>query len=149
MPKCLIVYHSYHHGNTEKVAEAMAQAVGAELCMADKLKEHNPDEYDILGFGSGIAYGKHYKELFVAAQSINLEKKKVFVFSTSGSAGQKQNKALLELLEGKGAFVAGSFNCRGFDTYGPFKLLGGLAKGHPDADDLAAARSFIADVVNK
>lgn len=149
MSKCLIVYHSYHHGNTGKIAEEMAQAVNAELCTTDKLEGHNIEDYDIIGFGGGIAYGKHYKELFDAAEKMNLTKKKVFVFSTSGSAGTKQNKALLDVLEGKGAFIAGSFNCRGFDTYGPFKLVGGIAKGHPNAEDFAAARSFIADVVNK
>ena len=31
----------------------------------------------------------------------------------------------------------------GYDTFGPFKLIGGMAKGHPDADDLQRARAFI------
>ena len=31
---------------------------------------------------------------------------------------------------------------QGFDTFGPFKLIGGVAKGHPDDRDLAAAVEF-------
>ena len=38
--------------------------------------------------------------------------------------------------------MLGEFGCRGFDTFGPFKLAGGIAKGHPDALDLEEARKF-------
>jgi multimeric flavodoxin WrbA len=30
----------------------------------------------------------------------------------------------------------------GYDTFGPFKLIGGLAKGHPDDKDLENAVAF-------
>ncbi|HAP20133.1 MAG TPA: flavodoxin, partial [Lachnospiraceae bacterium] len=36
------------------------------------------------------------------------------------------------------------FGCKGYDTFGPFKLVGGIAKGHPDGNDLKAAVSFVA-----
>ena len=36
----------------------------------------------------------------------------------------------------------GKFFCKGYDTYGPFKLVGGIAKGHPDEKDLMAAVEF-------
>lgn len=38
--------------------------------------------------------------------------------------------------------LVGRFSCKGFDTFGPFKLIGGVAKGHPDDRDLAAAVEF-------
>ena len=38
--------------------------------------------------------------------------------------------------------MLGEFGCKGYDTFGPFKLVGGIAKGHPDQKDLAAARAF-------
>ncbi len=28
------------------------------------------------------------------------------------------------------------FGCKGYDAFGPFKLFGGIAKGHPDEDDI-------------
>lgn len=42
----------------------------------------------------------------------------------------------------KGCPVLGEFSCKGYDTFGPFKLVGGIAKGHPNATDLENARSF-------
>ena len=36
----------------------------------------------------------------------------------------------------------GRFQCKGFDTYGPFKLIGGIAKGHPDQKDIREAVEF-------
>ena len=42
----------------------------------------------------------------------------------------------------KGCPVLGEFGCRGYNTFGPFKLMGGMAKGHPDAEELEQARRF-------
>lgn len=147
MSKCLIIYYSYHHGNTEKIALELAKSIGAELCTLDKIKEHNLDDYDILGFGSGIAYSKHYENLLDSVTAMNLLKKKVFVFSTSGTGSEKYNKTLIGILQKQGANVIGSFTCKGFDTFGPFKLIGGISKGHPDEKDLEAARSFIKGII--
>ena len=38
--------------------------------------------------------------------------------------------------------MLGEFGCKGYDTFGPFKLVGGIAKGHPNARDLERARKF-------
>ena len=38
--------------------------------------------------------------------------------------------------------IIGKFSCKGYDTYGPFKLVGGIAKGHPNEKDLEAAVDF-------
>ena len=32
--------------------------------------------------------------------------------------------------------------CLGFDTFGPFKLVGGLAKGHPTEEEIQGAVEF-------
>jgi hypothetical protein len=34
------------------------------------------------------------------------------------------------------------FPCRAYDTFGLFKLIGGLAKGHPDDKDLENAIAY-------
>ena len=36
-----------------------------------------------------------------------------------------------------------NFQCRGFDTFGPFEKIGGVAKGHPNEKDLSEARAWI------
>jgi flavodoxin len=143
MKKCLIVYYSYHHKNTEKIANAMAEISNAKLCTIEELGAVNMDEYEIIGFGSGIAYSKHYDKLLNAVGQLNLRGKTVFVFSTSGQGKDSSNSALIELLKRADASVAGSFACRGYDTFGPFKLIGGLSKGHPDSDDIANAKQFM------
>jgi len=45
-------------------------------------------------------------------------------------------------LDEKGLTVVGEFSCRGFDTYGPMKLIGGIARGRPSAQDLHDAEEF-------
>lgn len=45
-------------------------------------------------------------------------------------------------LQQKGFQVVDTFSCRAFDTWLPFKLVGGINKTHPDATDLDAARRF-------
>lgn len=148
MKTCLIIYYSYHHRNTEKIVNSMAEISNAKLYTIDKINTLNMQEYDIIGFGSGIANGKHYDKLLQAVGRINLQGKNVFVFSTSGMGNVKYNSSLIELLKNAGATVVGNFACKGFDTYGPFKLIGGIAKGHPDNDDIAAAKQFIQKIVS-
>ncbi len=148
MKKCLIIYYSYHHCNTKKIAAAMAEAAGAELCTVDDFNRKELQDYELIGFGAGIAYGKHYDKLLKAVSSLDLNGKTTFVFSTSGSGKSKSNNAsLIELLKKSGANIVGSFACKGFDTAGPLKLVGGIAKGHPDAADMEAARNFILEML--
>ena len=147
MKKCLIIYHSYHHGNTEKIAKAMAEASDAKVCSIDELSAIDIQEYEIIGFGAGIAYGRHYDKLLEAVSGLDLKWKEVFVFSTSGVGKDSYNSALIKLLKDSGASVAGSFACKGYDTYGPFKFIGGVAKGHPDNNDIAKAKDFIQRIV--
>lgn len=145
--KTLIIYKSYHHMNTEKVAKTMAEVMGAKLA---KLEEVNPAslaDYDLIGFGSGIYKWKHHNALLDFVGKLPPQKKSAFVFSTSGS-GRSFHKALLEALGQKGFAVKGEFNCAGFDTFGPFKLIGGIKKGHPDAKDLDNARAFAKCLMN-
>lgn len=147
MKRCLIIYDSYHHGNTKKIAQAMAQVSGAELCPAADAAGMDLSGYDLIGFGAGIAYGKPYEALQKAAARLDLSGKNVFVFSTSGSGNAHYNDFLTKKLKDAGAAVAGEFGCKGFDTVGPFRLIGGIAKGHPDEEDLAAAKAFIAGLL--
>ena len=42
--------------------------------------------------------------------------------------------------------IVGEFSCKGFDTFGPFKLIGGISKGHPDKNDLDNAKAFFKEL---
>jgi flavodoxin len=52
-------------------------------------------------------------------------------------------KVVEAIAKRKNAVEIGRFSCKGYDTFGPFKLVGGLAKGHPDETDLENAVAFV------
>ena len=149
--KVLIIYISIHHGNTEKIAKEIAGVLDAKLLKLGEVNVDNLSDYDLIGFGSGVYFGKHHENLlrFVDRLPI-LKNKKVFIFSTSGMRngitqqphGGDFNKPLSEKLLEKGFDIIGEFSCRGFDTVWPFKLIGGISKGRPNKEDLEKARKF-------
>lgn len=148
--KILIIVKSKHNDNTLKIAEAMAESAPATVCDLEHAKYFKLSDYDIVGFGSGIYYGKHDKELFEFIKSLCDKKKYCFVFSTSGSKKfEKNNSALVKLLESKNKVVLGSFGCPGLDKFFIFRLFGGLNKDRPNFEDFDAAQCFIEDIITK
>jgi len=148
--KTLIIYASIHHGNTEKVAKVMARTLNAELLRADQaeLDVNMLSDYGLIGFGSGIYYGKHHESLFAFVDKLpSQENKKTFIFSTRGIIKlpfiPDFHKPLKEKLLGKGFDVIGEFSCRGWDTFiRVFNIVGGISKSRPDEKDLKQAEDF-------
>ena len=141
--KNLIVYESIHHGNTEKIGKAMAECLNAELIKSDDVNVNNLMDYDLIGFGSGIYYGKFHKNILNLIEKLpNLPNKKTFVFSTSGQGKIEYNNPVEKKLKEKDFKVIGSFACKGYDTFGPFKLIGGISKGRPNNSDIQRAKEF-------
>lgn len=68
----------------------------------------------------------------------------VFLISTYG--GSANYKSIENFLKEKHAKVIGKFGRKGYDTFGPFKLVGGIAKGHPNEKDLEAAVNFMTEL---
>jgi len=147
--KTLIIYASVHHGNTEKVAKVMAKTLNAELLRADQaeLDANMLSDYDLIGFGSGIYYGKHHESLFAFVDKLpSQENKNTFIFSTRGIIKlpfiPDFHNPLKKKLLGKGFDVIGEFFCKSLDTYGICKIVGGINKGRPDEKDLKQAEDF-------
>ena len=69
-------------------------------------------------------------------------KSKAFIFSTSGYGTTDPHDKLWRILEPNGFAKAGDFACKGWDTWSPLKLVGGINKGRPDESDLEEARKF-------
>lgn len=144
--KTAICYYSRHHGNTRKVLEAMAQAGNIDLIDVTARSAVHLDDYDCIGFASGI-YGFEFQKAVIAfARQYLPEGKPVFFVYTYGGARGNGAKTMEAIAREKGCPVLGEFSCKGYDTFGPFKLVGGLSKGHPDARDLEAARRFYRDL---
>ena len=148
--KALILYVSIHHGNTKKVAMAMAEVLNAKLAKPWEIKPEELAEYDLIGFGSGIYYWKHHRALFKLVEGLpEMKGKKAFIFSTAGiDVPFINHRKLRNALRKKGFEILGEFSCRGWDTNGWLEKMGGINKGHPDEKDLERARRFAEEVMN-
>jgi flavodoxin len=145
--KAILVVFSYHHNNTQKVAEVFAKVLDAKIKTPQQTNPAEVEEYDLVGFGAGIDSGKHYKPLLDFADQLpKAEGKKAFIFSTSGVSNTKYktkiHTTLREKLQAKGYVIQGEFNCHGFNTNSFLKHLGGMNKGRPNEEDLKEAEEF-------
>lgn len=140
--KTAIVYYSKHHGNTKKLLDAIAQRYDVTLIDATQAPHTDLEEYDLVGFASGIYYSKFHKSVLQFAEQKLPKMKKVFFLYTYGAEKKGYTDAIRKMTDLHGADVVGEYGCLGFDTFGPFKLIGGIAKGHPDQSDLAGAVKF-------
>ncbi len=148
--KILIIVKSKHNDNTLKIAEAMSEAAPVTVATLENAQLYNLNEYDIVGYGSGIYFGKHDKELLKFVESLGNDKSYCFVFSTSGSKNfEKNNACLIKLLESKNKVVLDSFGCLGFDKFFIFAICGGINKTHPDINDFESAQNFISRLPEK
>ena len=148
--KTLIICISTYHGNTEKIAKAMAETLDAKLVKPNEIETVELSQYDLIGFGSGIYFGKHHKSLLDFVSKLQLQdNKKAFIFSTRGLFFTSiWHKSLKKQLLEKGFKIVGEFSCKGFDAYGPFKLIGGINKNKPDEKDLDDAKKFSVELNN-
>jgi flavodoxin len=154
--KSIVVVSSYHHKNTEKVAERIVGILDAIVKPPELIEAGSLVAYDLIGFGSGIYDGKHHKRLLALADQLPpANGTKAFLFSTDGMPRAvvkdeamlhnkmfKDHEVLREKLLVKGYDVVGEFGCAGFNTNSFLKLFGGINKGRPDDRDLAQAAEF-------
>jgi flavodoxin len=155
--KTAIIYVSIHHGNTEKIAKEIGGILEAKLLKAEEANPRSLSEFDLLGFGSGIYYGKHHKSLLRLIHALPImERKKAFVFSTAGVSDQLiernlhgNHQPIRDALAGKRLDVIGEFSCCGLMTWAYYRLLGGRNKDRPNPDDLRRARIFAESLKEK
>ncbi|NIA09870.1 MAG: flavodoxin [Nitrospiraceae bacterium] len=156
--KTLIVCVSVHHGNTRKIAKAMAEVLDAELRKPDEVNPDDIKNYGLIGFGSGIYFGKHHKSLLRFVDKLDGNGKNAFIFSTSGYKKlpliNNFDKSLVRRLSRRGFSIIGSFNCKGQKAYynNPgmkIKPLGGMEKNRPNQEDIENAKRFAKSMKNK
>jgi flavodoxin len=144
----LLVCASRSHGNTTKVANAIAEVLDARVV---DVAEFDPSQLvgcDLVGFGSGIyamSFDDQLRRLVASLPPVHGTN--AFVFATSGFGRINERpfrRPLAAILEAAGYQVIDSFCCRGLDTWLPLRVVGGLNKGHPDEADLVHARNFAA-----
>lgn len=137
-----IVYFSQHHGNTKKLLDAIAAQEEVTLINVVENKTADLAAYDRIGFASGIYYSSFAKQILAFAERNLPEGKDVFFLNTCGAPTGTYFNAIRKITEAKCCRELGAYQCRGYDTYGPFKLVGGIAKGHPNEEEIKGAVSF-------
>jgi len=140
--KTLIVYYSSHHGNTKKLVDAIAARGSVSTVDASAATATDCSDYDLIGFASGIYYQKFHESILKWAEANLPQNKKVFFLYTCGIKRQSYTDAIKQIAESKNARIQGCYGCLGFDTFGPFKLVGGIAKGRPNETDISEAVEF-------
>ncbi len=147
--KSILIYASTHHGNTKKVVDAIANEFDIEVVDATKIHEKDLTDYDLIGFASGIFFTKFSEQVLRFARECLPENKNVFFIATAGNPMKGNFNSIASMAEEKKCNEVGRFQCKGFDTYGPFKLVGGIQKGHPDEDELKDAVDFYKGITDK
>ena len=124
-------------GNTKKIAEAIAKAVGAE---AKTVLEPLTEDVDILFLGSAPYAFDVDDEVKKFINGIHVSVGKVVNFSTS--AAVKSTRRYVEKLfaEKKIPVAKEEFSCRG-----AFAML---HKGRPNEDDQKAAADFAREIIS-
>ena len=138
-----IVYYSKHHGNTKKLLDAIA-AEDSFVTLIDVTERPDADlsPYDRIGLASGVYFNSLAKQIAAFAEARLPEGKDVFYIYTHGAPFGGFLGSVREIAKRKHCREIGSFHCRGFDTFGPFGKIGGLAKGRPNGKDIAKAVAF-------
>lgn len=146
--RTLMLCKSVHHQNTAKVARAIAEPLAAHVLEPEHASHKLLDEHELIGFGSGVYFGRLHPALFEWLDQLPgttmSRRKPAFIFSTAGLSflASSWHAAFKAALAQKGFDVVGEFHCRGFDTWGPLWLIGGINRPHPDQRDLARAATF-------
>ncbi len=163
-PSTLIILFSYHQQNTEKIANVFAEVFNASIQNPLHTDPQEVQNYQLIGFGSGIYSESFHKAMLDFADKLpNGKGKKAFLFSTDGSPRglmkddqpmakeqlRKNHRTIKERLELKGYEIIGEFNCAGLNKNSFLKLFGGINKGRPNSQDLSNARTFGLEIKKK
>ena len=140
--KTAIVYYSKHHGNTKKLLDAIAARNAVTLIDVTAQPDADLSTFDRVGLASGIYYSTFARQILSFAEQRLPEGKQVFYIYTHGAPGGNFLKGMRAIAEKKRCHEIGEYRCQGFDTFGPFKLVGGIAKGHPTEEEIQGAVRF-------
>ena len=149
--KSLVVVFSYHHKNTEKIANVIAKVLDAPVTTPQQVNPEELQEYSLVGFGSGIYSATFDRSVLDLVDKLpQANNRNAFIFSTYGAPAfianrefvEKNHEQTREKLRAKGYEVIGEFGCAGWNTNSFLKYFGGLNKGRPDAEDLKNAGAF-------
>ena len=138
-----IVYYSKHHGNTKKLLDAIVAEDGT-VTLIDVTENPDADlsSYDCIGLASGIYFSSFAKQIIAFAEARLPENKDVFYIYTHGAPVGGFLRGIRTVAKKKNCREIGKYHCHGFDTFGPFGKIGGIAKGHPNVKEIRKSVEF-------
>ncbi|MDY6324974.1 MAG: flavodoxin domain-containing protein [Catonella sp.] len=142
MGKTVILYYSKHHGNTKKLVDAIAKSDDIDLIDVTETTSADLSGYDKIGIASGIYAGQFPKPMVKFVESNLPEGKPVFIIITSASGSEGYFNSMIKKVEGKGCKIIGKYSARGYCTWGPFKIVGGVSKERPTEEEISGAVDF-------
>lgn len=148
MEKICIVYDSMHNMNTEKLVLSLKENYNdVDIIKVNNFDINAIDNYPKIGLASGIYWGRFSKNIEELLDKIlDSDVKNLFFIYTSGIGKVRYEKKLIKRLEEKNKICLGIFSCKGFDKYGPFKLIGGINKGKPNEKDIRNLIKFFENI---
>lgn len=143
----IIICESMYHGNTMRLAKAMAFSLNCEIVNAHDALSMDLSQYKVVGLGSGIYFTSHHPRIIQVVSKLN-PAQKAFIFSTHGAPflGSYHHHIKEELGKRK-IDVIGEFSSRGFDCTGPFIIIKGGNKGRPNEKDEQKAMKFVSRIL--
>ena len=145
--KSMIVYASRHHGNTQKLVRRLSDRYGITLVDAQNAQTLANAQYDLIGFASGIDFGRFYPEVTALAKKLS-PGKGIYALYTCAREQEKYGLEIEEIAGQTGCRYLGKYGCKGYNTYGPLKIIGGMNKAHPDEEELEKACVFYKRIVS-
>ena len=142
MKKTVIIYASTHHGNTYQLVKAIAEKYQITLIDATEQQQADLSGYDLIGFASGIDFGKFYDSVEQFLKENLPQKKPVFFLYTCAKTSNRFTESVRGEALKKDAVLLGEYGCRGYNTYGSWKLIGGMNKRHPNKAEINKAVQF-------
>ena len=147
MSRTAIIYASKHHGSTYKLVKAISEKYDIDQIDAENLHSMDLSPYDLIGFASGIDFGKFYNcvELFLEENLV--DGKEVFFLYTCAKSNTRFTESIKKAALRKNAVLMGEYGCRGFNTYGLWKIIGGMNRNHPNEREISEAICFYESLI--
>jgi flavodoxin len=139
-----IILYASKSGNTKKIADSMAAALGCEtvkVTAESKPQTFDLEKYDLILVGTGLFAGTPNEDIMRFLGGLDFKSSKQFaLFITWGGAPHSDKIAfrkLHALLEGKGQKVLDDH----FTAYGGWKGIL-MKRGHPKPEEIEAAAEW-------
>jgi flavodoxin len=134
----IAVFVDSRGGNTRKVADAIAEELGATV---GDIKTSLPADARVLFMGSGTYGSAPGKEMMKFITDNDFTNRKIALFGTSmATEGARKMIAVMEdAVTKKGATILGNYHCKG-----KFLLFN---RGSPNTEDLDNAKKFAREMI--